>query len=386
MGTYLAANGARYDGEWSTDVLHGRGIYLWPTGDKYDGEWKFNKVDGRGTYEYSSGDRYQGEWVEGIKNGRGAWMWAEGEFAGDRYDGDWFNSSMQGRGVYYLTSGNRYEGEFVEDQKVGRGTFVCSRGLGVNMHGIVTKVTLRVETERGMDVTFSQWVTSMRGSGYATQRRVLVCSLGLQVAVLVTGTRDTGKITNCMGKVRIRTPVETDTRVLYSKTRRMGQALCFTCRGTGTLDNLKTTEFRVVAPFSTRIRIGLRVNGKAARWTALGRTFTSLETDTKVSGKKTVWTELDCSSLLMGIHMMALWSWTSMMERVLSHGVSASLLATAMRVDGRTRCVTVAGFTRLQMEISGKAYTVMTSVWMLLEHFTRRHNNSSLHLLHLIDK
>merc|ERR1711865_447219 len=205
------------------------------------------------------------------------------------------------------------------------------------------------ETERGMDVTFSQWVTSMRGSGYATQRRVLVCSLGLQVAVLVTGTRDTGKITNCMGKVRIRTPVETDTRVLYSKTRRMGQALCFTCRVTGTLDNLKTTEFRVVAPFSTRIRIGLRVNGKAAGWT-----------------------ELDCSSLLMGIHMMALWSWTSMMERVLSHGVSASLLATAMRVDGRTRCVTVAGFTRLQMEISGKAYTVMTSVWMLLEHFTRR--------------
>jgi hypothetical protein len=39
-----------YDGDWSNDVMEGRGVFTYASGAAYDGEWKANAYDGVGTY------------------------------------------------------------------------------------------------------------------------------------------------------------------------------------------------------------------------------------------------------------------------------------------------------------------------------------------------
>eukprot|EP00826_Nyctotherus_ovalis_P004719 TRINITY_DN1103_c0_g6_i1.p1 TRINITY_DN1103_c0_g6~~TRINITY_DN1103_c0_g6_i1.p1 ORF type:complete len:111 (+),score=6.33 TRINITY_DN1103_c0_g6_i1:134-466(+) len=72
-------NGDKYDGEWSEDHMHGKGVLEYTNGDKYDGDFKKDKKDGvgrflnklLGEYTYKNKDRYSGEWSNDKKNGYG---------------------------------------------------------------------------------------------------------------------------------------------------------------------------------------------------------------------------------------------------------------------------------------------------------------------------
>ena len=46
----VQATGAKYEGEYQSDLKHGRGKYTYPNGDVYDGEWNEGKRHGKGIY------------------------------------------------------------------------------------------------------------------------------------------------------------------------------------------------------------------------------------------------------------------------------------------------------------------------------------------------
>ncbi len=58
-GTYIWADGQRYDGDWANDRRHGQGVLYYPTGDQVHGNWANGRLAGKGRY-WRSSDR---KWV-----------------------------------------------------------------------------------------------------------------------------------------------------------------------------------------------------------------------------------------------------------------------------------------------------------------------------------
>ena len=79
FGTYTAADGAKYVGEYKDDKRHGQGTYTFANGAKYVGEYKDGKRHGQGTYTAADGDKYVGEWKDGKNHGQGTITFADGE-------------------------------------------------------------------------------------------------------------------------------------------------------------------------------------------------------------------------------------------------------------------------------------------------------------------
>ena len=75
-GTYVWADGRRYEGEWVKDEMHGSGVYTWPDGRKYVGEFQKGKKHGWGTLNETAGT-YVGEWANGLKHGKGTFTYKE---------------------------------------------------------------------------------------------------------------------------------------------------------------------------------------------------------------------------------------------------------------------------------------------------------------------
>ena len=59
-------------------VRHGYGSYYAANGDQYHGNFKDDNFDGEGTYCYANGDKYKGTWSNGVKEGEGELVTAEG--------------------------------------------------------------------------------------------------------------------------------------------------------------------------------------------------------------------------------------------------------------------------------------------------------------------
>jgi len=62
---------ARYSGEWSADVPHGRGTLIRPDGLSFSGLWAHGLFDGRGDCQYPDGSSFQGTFKSGLRDGRG---------------------------------------------------------------------------------------------------------------------------------------------------------------------------------------------------------------------------------------------------------------------------------------------------------------------------
>mmetsp|Transcript_7088 Transcript_7088/g.20716 ORF Transcript_7088/g.20716 Transcript_7088/m.20716 type:complete len:170 (-) Transcript_7088:250-759(-) len=58
QGTFRAASGAVYVGDFRAGVFHGQGTYTWPDGARYQGAWNGSKMHGEGFYEDARGARY----------------------------------------------------------------------------------------------------------------------------------------------------------------------------------------------------------------------------------------------------------------------------------------------------------------------------------------
>ena len=62
FGTYTAASGNKYVGEFGSDGFHGQGTYTYTSGDKYVGEFRNSQFHGQGTYTYANGRIKEGIW------------------------------------------------------------------------------------------------------------------------------------------------------------------------------------------------------------------------------------------------------------------------------------------------------------------------------------
>eukprot|EP01102_Stenamoeba_stenopodia_P014619 TRINITY_DN487_c0_g1_i3.p1 TRINITY_DN487_c0_g1~~TRINITY_DN487_c0_g1_i3.p1 ORF type:complete len:714 (+),score=189.35 TRINITY_DN487_c0_g1_i3:267-2408(+) len=113
------ANGDYYDGEFKENSAEGFGVWVSSDGTKYEGEWKSNMFHGKGRLENMNGV-YDGDWIEDIKQGKGRMAYVNG----DEYDGEWANDMRDGTGSF--TSADRrttYEGEWLQDRMHGKGVF-----------------------------------------------------------------------------------------------------------------------------------------------------------------------------------------------------------------------------------------------------------------------
>jgi hypothetical protein len=98
-----------YEGEWNSDVMHGRGKAIFKSGRTYDGEFFCGMVHGRGKCVwpnvgrvvvgkaiFASGRTYDGEFFCDMVHGRGKCVWPNG----DEYEGEMNNDSIHGHGVF----------------------------------------------------------------------------------------------------------------------------------------------------------------------------------------------------------------------------------------------------------------------------------------------
>lgn len=64
-GTYIWADGRKYEGEYINDKKDGYGVYTWADGRKYQGYWANGKQHGIGKYIGNDGATKWGVWEDG---------------------------------------------------------------------------------------------------------------------------------------------------------------------------------------------------------------------------------------------------------------------------------------------------------------------------------
>ena len=57
-------------GEWSDNIINGKGRYVWKNGNRYEGDFINDKKEGKGIYFYANGDKYDGEFRDDKQNGK----------------------------------------------------------------------------------------------------------------------------------------------------------------------------------------------------------------------------------------------------------------------------------------------------------------------------
>jgi len=131
QGTFTAANGDRYVGEYRDGKAHGQGTYTFANGDRYVGEFRDGKYHGQGTFTFVNGDRYVGEFRDDKFHGQGTYTHANG----DRYVGEYRDNKRNGQGTFTFANGDRYVGEFRDGKYHGQGSFFSS-GQRLTRNGI----------------------------------------------------------------------------------------------------------------------------------------------------------------------------------------------------------------------------------------------------------
>ncbi|KAG8340401.1 putative MORN repeat [Trypanosoma vivax] len=149
-----ADSGSFYEGQWSENMRHGRGLLLYPNGDLYDGMWCRGKRHGKGSMGWKAGGNhfvevYEGEWCDGIPHGHGRSTYVHyidasrtppdpdslSDFAPscnavvNVYSGEFCQGKRHGFGVFFYADGSTYEGEWYEGKKEGRGKFTSNVGV-----------------------------------------------------------------------------------------------------------------------------------------------------------------------------------------------------------------------------------------------------------------
>lgn len=150
-GTYLFPGGAKYIGDFSEGLMHGKGILYFTDGSKYIGNWvkqerqgkgrmilangdeyfgsfKAGKYHGQGLMTYDNGNSYDGQWRNGTPHGKGIFTFPNG----DRYEGSMASGLFHGQGSLHYADGSKYEGEWHKNQRQGLGTLYYANGKQIN--------------------------------------------------------------------------------------------------------------------------------------------------------------------------------------------------------------------------------------------------------------
>lgn len=160
FGTYVFADGDKYEGAFRGGTREGMGTFTWPTGIKYVGQWKGGVQEGQGTqfnadgsvffdgswqagkqvaavnqqspsgdakasiaanscvsgdcqsgtgkYVYAGIGTYEGSFKDGVRSGQGTFKWNEGHI----YTGSWAADKMNGRGTITFSDGRKFDGVY----------------------------------------------------------------------------------------------------------------------------------------------------------------------------------------------------------------------------------------------------------------------------------
>ncbi|MFT7100339.1 MAG: hypothetical protein ACJA19_000840 [Bacteroidia bacterium] len=110
---------AKYKGEWSYGLPHGRGQYVDSFGNKYEGEFKLGFFWGQGTLSSpSAGFVYSGEFAMSKKHGNGRIEYRAKEVI---YQGTWVQDIMHGVGNYAIGARYIYRGQVDKNTFTGKG-------------------------------------------------------------------------------------------------------------------------------------------------------------------------------------------------------------------------------------------------------------------------
>lgn len=63
-----------YEGEFSEDLFHGKGLLKYNTGSYYEGEFQNGKITGEGEVLFQDGSKYRGHWQDGRMHGIGTFI------------------------------------------------------------------------------------------------------------------------------------------------------------------------------------------------------------------------------------------------------------------------------------------------------------------------
>ncbi len=82
------------------------GAQTYPSGDRYEGEVRDGIPNGIGTYVTAEGGRFDGEFVAGQRSGYGIYVWPDGA----RYEGEWREGVPEGDGTLFRVAEPAYSG------------------------------------------------------------------------------------------------------------------------------------------------------------------------------------------------------------------------------------------------------------------------------------
>ena len=102
----------------------GHGTFVWANGDRYEGAFVDGKRTGRGTFVRKNGTRYVGDFVDNMITGTGTMTSPNGT----RYEGEFVNSRRSGQGTMTSVAGSRYEGAWQNGRPHGFGTMTDASG------------------------------------------------------------------------------------------------------------------------------------------------------------------------------------------------------------------------------------------------------------------
>ena len=125
FGSWTAANGNKYVGEFKDGNFNGQGTLRWVTGENYVGEFKDGNLNGQGTLRWVSGENYVGEFKDRKRNGYGTNTYQNGE----KYEGEFKDDKRNGYGTFTFANGDKYEGQFKDGAKHGQGRTTLPNGF-----------------------------------------------------------------------------------------------------------------------------------------------------------------------------------------------------------------------------------------------------------------
>ncbi|CAD8089097.1 unnamed protein product [Paramecium sonneborni] len=128
-----------YEGQFSCDLKHGKGLIIYEDGTHYQGEFFADKLlSDNGIFkdfeeecnknkqlekkklEFPNGAIYQGQVLDGKRHGKGIYTWKDGT----KYEGQFENDQINGYGIMEFADSRKYRGEWVNGEMEGFGQFV----------------------------------------------------------------------------------------------------------------------------------------------------------------------------------------------------------------------------------------------------------------------
>lgn len=124
FGSYVWANGLRYDGEWANGKRTGKGHMRFHSGTQYIGDFIGDDRTGQAKMIYNHNESYQGAFLKGELHGEGSYWWP----SGNAYHGDWYYGNKHGKGTFWWHTKDIYQGDYVQDERTGFGVYFWHEG------------------------------------------------------------------------------------------------------------------------------------------------------------------------------------------------------------------------------------------------------------------